>query len=158
MPRKGKKHKPRRTLHPRQLAFIDHYIAGKDGVRGLAGASWEAAGYTSRGNAAMCDGTRALRNPVIAAEIARLRAKAEERVIRKMVPWIEMAPEAQDVLIDVMRGVIPSAEAKHRLAAARDAIDRAEGKPISKVQVAGDLGLTGPQRLVVEFVDAPPSS
>lgn len=140
-------------LNERHRAFVRHYVAGADGVRGSAGAAYSAAGWSTLRATADARGCNLLKDPLIVAEIERLTAKAEDKAVAKMVPWMELAPVAQQTLADAMTGVIPSKEAIPRITAADKVLDRAMGKPTSKVQLGGD-GSSDMPTLTVRFVKA----
>src|SRR5215470_14782273 len=75
-------------LNPRQRAFVQHYIAGADGVRGNATAAYRAAGYTPRTDTvAAITASQLLRNPKVAAAIRRYHAQADAAAIAKLRDW-----------------------------------------------------------------------
>jgi hypothetical protein len=129
----------RSRLTTRQQAFIRHYLAGADGVRGNAKKAAIAAGFARR--SAEVTGSRMLRKAKVAAAIKSLQEKADASVVRRLRDWQELAVGAQETMEQVRAGKIKKG-AVVRLMAADKILDRALGKPPTKVQLAGAVTLS----------------
>jgi len=108
--RRARKAKP--PLNARQQAFVRHYTAGEDGVRGNLTQSYIAAGYTARGNVAETAAARLFRNVRVRDAIDAAHAKAEEAAAARLRDWKELAPGAQSRLLEIAEGRIPGSVAK----------------------------------------------
>ena len=148
---------PRRApkgLNARQAAFVRHYVAGADGVRGNASRSFIAAGYSPKGANKMA--ARMMANAGIKAAIDAAHAKAEAEAGRKLRDWKELAGDAQVRLATLAAGQIPdpatpahgrtligdrddAAAANVILAANREILERAEPKKL-QVQIEDPAG------------------
>jgi len=124
-------------LTARQAAFVRHYVAGDDGVRGNAAQAAIAAGF-SKGSAHV-RGHRLLNRPAVAIEIAGWRAEAEEAAGIRLIGWMELAPEAQRWLIRIMRGLVHHKAAEPMRRAAALVLERALGKVTREVHHTGLL-------------------
>lgn len=143
-------------LNARQAAFVRHYTAGADGVRGNLTQSYIAAGYMARGNVAETAAARLFRNVRVRAAIDAAHAKAEAAAGRKLRDWKELAGDAQVRLATLAAGQIPdpttpalgrtligdrddAAAANVILAANREILERAEPKKL-QVQIEDPAG------------------
>lgn len=125
-------------LTSRHQAFIRFYLSGRTGVRGNATQAAQAAGYSKK--TAYAQGCRLLKHAEVRRTIAALQAKANEKVTRELRDWQELAVGAQETMEQVRAGKIKKG-AIVRLKAADKILDRAFGKPPTKVQIAGALTL-----------------
>lgn len=117
-PRKSARPRPLRTATPglntRQAAFVRHYVAGVDGVRGDLTQAYIAAGYSARGHVAEAASARLLRHVGVQAAIAAAHAAADRVAVRRLRDWKELAAEAQERLVTLARGEIPEPAAGDR--------------------------------------------
>ena len=122
-PGKAKRSARSAALNARQAAFVRHYTAGVDGVRGNATASYVAAGYSTQH--AHVAGPRLLANVRVRAAIEAAHARAERAAARRLRDWKALAPEAQTRLETLARGLIPDGEDPERGRAMGDRDDAA---------------------------------
>lgn len=145
------------SANERALSFARFYTSGPDGVRDNGRESARAAGFTGTDRGLDVTASRLLRRPNVVKHIESLRRRADERAVAKLVEWRELVPEAQRTLVLGMHGKLGKAPiAKARQAAADSVLDRALGKPPTKVQLGGDVDNGAPLSLTVRFV--PPAS
>lgn len=65
-------------LSPREAAFVEALLSGKDGKPMPAGRAYEAAGYKAKGGVADTNASRLLRNAKVAAKIKQRRREMAE--------------------------------------------------------------------------------
>lgn len=130
----------KKKLTARHQDFIRQYLGGPDGVRGNATKAAQAAGYSRK--TAYSQGHRLLKKAEVAAAIKALQEKANAGVTRELRDWQELAIGAQDTVIEIQRGDIEPKIAAVQLMAAREVLDRAFGKPPTKVQLSGQVTLS----------------
>lgn len=102
MPRKGKKARP---LNARQREFVRHFTAGNDGVRGNQTRAYVAAGYSPKGAHKLA--ARLMANDGVQNAVAEAHRKAEEAAAERLRDWKELAPAAQQRLVDIAEGKVP---------------------------------------------------
>lgn len=136
-------------LRPKHRAFLHNYTSPDSPTFGNAQRSAEAAGYKK---GAEVTAHHILRMPRVMAAIEKIRTKAEARTVNALVPWIDLVPDAQQTLRDAMAGTIEPVQAKPRIVAADKILDRALGKPTTKIQLGGDAGGGTPSSITVRFV------
>lgn len=94
-----------KKLNPREVSFCENYVTGKAGVKGNAGASYQAAGYSaSKKDTAYSSGCRLLQRPEIKEHIYRIQLEASKEAISKLRSWQELAADAQEQLISIAHG------------------------------------------------------
>lgn len=98
------------ALNARQAAFVRHYAAGADGVRGNASASYAAAGYSARGHVAEVNANRLLRNAAVKAAVKRAHAAAEKAATQTLADWKDLAVDAQRRVVTIAHGRLPDPE------------------------------------------------
>lgn len=121
-----------RALTPQAEQFIILYVAGPDDVRGNGTRSYlKAYPNTTNEKVAGASASRLLKRESVRARIKELRDDAEEESRARLRSWMALAPEAQGVLEQAMRGEWPkgwSDEAiRSALKAAQETLDRALG-------------------------------
>lgn len=124
------------------MKFVTEYLKDGNGRQAVI-----RAGYSARG--ADTAAVRLLKKPPIRAALAKARAKAESQAAAQIVPWLNLVPEVQQTLRDVASGLVTKGGATRALAAEK-ILDRALGKPTTKVQLGGDGN--EPASLTVRFV------
>lgn len=126
-----------RALTARQEAFIQHYTAGEEGIRGNATQSAIAAGFSPK--SARQQGADLLAEPYISVHIDALRQAALDKTETKLIDWASMLPEAEAAYRDIVTSPSPPQTAGTRLAAARDIVERVAGKVAQQVKADGVL-------------------
>lgn len=95
-------------LTARQREFIRQYVAGDDGVRGNATASYKAAGYDCTDASARVSAHHLLKKPEVVEEIRAAHRRAQAEAMGRLIEWKELAPEAQQRLVTLARGRLPN--------------------------------------------------
>lgn len=116
------------ALNPRRHAFVHHYTAGAEGVRGNGRESARAAGFTGADGSLDVTASRLLRDAKVAAAIRKLHSKADQKVVERLVDWKLEVPACRDTLVSVRDGKVKRGAAV-RVLAAEKLLDRALGKP-----------------------------
>ena len=102
---------PRPALNPNQQRFVQQYTAGARGVRGNATAAYYAAGYQPKSEkVAGVNATRLLGNARIAMAVAQIHRAADAATIAQLKDWKVLAPPAQQTIMALAHGILPSEE------------------------------------------------
>lgn len=149
---KGRKARQSDALTPKERAFVHAYTSPDSPSFSNGLASARVAGYKGKDEGVRVTASRILDRPAVVAAIEKIRAKAEAKTVKALVPWIELVPDAQQTLRDAMDGTIEPAKAKPRITAADKILDRALGKPTTKIQLGGDAGGATPSSITVRFI------
>ncbi len=139
------------NLTVRERGFVRHYLAGDDTVRNNGTQSAIAAGYKPKG--AHVIASRLVRKPHIIAAIEAFHRAAEAAAVERLRDWKDLAPDAQDIVEAIAKGLIFAADSfstKIRLDAAIHILDRANGK----VQTQSKLEVTGKGGAPIVPIDA----
>jgi hypothetical protein len=119
-----------RPLSPQQEAFVIAYVAGPDEMRGNGTRAYLHA-YPEQTNErnAGSSASRLLKRDSIRARIREIRDEAEEDARARLRSWLAMAPKAQEVLDQAMRGELEGSDEQIRSAvkAAQEVLNRALG-------------------------------
>jgi hypothetical protein len=121
-------------LDPRHRQFAEEYFAGP--TAGNALRCYLRVFDTTKEGTAGSAGHELLKRPEVREYLEHLSSEATERVLTELGgalrPWIQLAPEAQAILVATARGTLRS-----RLAfdSAREILDRALGKATDHLSV-----------------------
>lgn len=111
-------------LNDRQRRFCEEYFRGEQAGNGTR--AYQLAYPDAKENSASACSSALLRDPRVLKFLATLRQHALDRVDEDFKKWSDLVPEAQRVLLAVMRGNLRS---RLEFDAAREILDRALGRP-----------------------------
>lgn len=140
-----------RAPNVRREAFARHYAAGADGVIGNGRESARAAGFKGTDASLDVTASRLLRNAKVMAAVSRLHGKAEGRAVARLADFKAEVPACLDTLVEIRDGKITKGAAV-RVMAVDKLLDRALGKPASKVQLDSGVEGAAPASITVRFV------
>jgi hypothetical protein len=119
-------------LRPLQQTFVLEYLKGRDA--GNATLSYMRVYGTDNENSASASASYLLSTPRVRAVIEAFQADARAELEDRLIPWVELVPEAQKIILEIAQGKVTKG-ATTRLGAARELLDRALGKPTEKREV-----------------------
>lgn len=120
-------------LVPLQRNFVINYLAGPDGIRGIAYQSYYAAGYNpSNLNSASAAVSQLLRSPKVEAAIAEVQTNLENQARGRLKSWQVLAVKAQTLVERALDREIYLEPGD--VAAISMTLDRALGKPTQPIE------------------------
>ncbi len=120
-------------LTPKQRAFVWFYVAGEDGVRGVAYRAYMAAGYTaSTRESAYAASSVLLKHPNVRAAMDEVRSGVEEEAKVRMQSWVVLAVRAQHIIQKHMDGEEILTESRQKTCF--HILDRAFGRPAQPIE------------------------
>ena len=96
------------ALSPQHRRFVEIFLTGPDGIRGVICRSAHAAGFSGAQNVPRKSGSHLLEIPEIKQAIEAYHRESAARTIAKLKDWREMAPESQYYIKQISRGLVPS--------------------------------------------------
>lgn len=140
-----------RAPNVRREAFARHYAAGAEGVIGNGRESARAAGFTGTDASLDVTASRLLRDAKVIAAMAKLHGKAASKAVARLADFKAEVPACLVTLVEIRDGKITKGAAV-RVMAADKLLDRAMGKPTSKVQLDSGVEGAAPASITVRFV------